>query len=60
LPEGRAKAKLLAKKLPKPYRPVHVISAATTEGVRELVQIVGRKLEEIKQEAEMTRDAAGA
>lgn len=60
LPEGRAKAKLLAKKLPKPYRPLHVISAATTEGVRELVQIVGRKLEEIKQEAETTRDAAGA
>ena len=60
LPEGRAKAKLLAKKLLKPYRPLHVISAATTEGVRELVQIVGRKLEEIKQEAETTRDAAGA
>jgi GTP-binding protein len=60
LPEGRAKAKLLAKKLPKPYRPLHVISAATTEGVRELVQIVGRKLEEINREAETTRDAAGA
>lgn len=60
LPEGQAKATLLAKKLPKPYRPLHVISAATTEGVRELVQIVGRKLEEIKQAAETTRDAAGA
>jgi GTP-binding protein len=60
LPEGRAKAKLLAKKLPKQYRPLHVISAATTEGVRELVQIVGRRLEEIRQEAETIRDAAGA
>jgi GTP-binding protein len=60
LPEGRAKAKLLAKKLPKRYRPLRVISAATTEGVRELVLIVGQKLEEIKQEAETTRDAAGA
>jgi GTPase len=60
LPEGRAKAKLLAKKLPERYRPLRVISAATTEGVRELVLIVGQKLEEIKQEAETTRDAAGA
>ncbi|HWH76112.1 MAG TPA: GTPase ObgE, partial [Candidatus Binatus sp.] len=33
LPEGREKAKLLARKLPKAYRPLHVISAATTEGV---------------------------
>ena len=37
LPEGREKAKLLAKKLPKAYRPLHVISAATTEGVQQLV-----------------------
>jgi GTP-binding protein len=59
LPEGRTKAKLLAKKLPKEYRPLHVISGATTEGVRALVLAVGRKLEEIKQEDETTRDAAG-
>ena len=38
LPEGREKAKLLAKKLPKEYRPLHIISGATTEGVRALVQ----------------------
>lgn len=60
LPEGRAKAKLLARKLPKKFRPLYVISGATTEGVRELVQVVGRKLEETKQEAETIRDAAGA
>jgi GTP-binding protein len=60
LPEGRAKAKLLARKLPKKFRPLYVISGATTEGVRKLVQVVGRKLEETKQEAETIRDAAGA
>lgn len=60
LPEGRAKAKLLAKKLPKRYRPLHVISAATTEGVLDLVRIVGQRLEHAKREAENLRDAAGA
>ena len=59
LPEGRSKAGLLAKKLPKGDRPLKVISAATTEGVRALVQYVGMKLEEIKQQSEPTRDAAG-
>jgi GTP-binding protein len=60
LPEGRAKAKLLAKKLPKKYRPLYLISGATTEGVRELVQVVGRKLDEVRQTTEIIRDAAGA
>jgi GTP-binding protein len=60
LPEGRAKAKLLAKKLPKAYRPLHVISAATTEGVQPLVQLVGRKLDELRASSETDRDAAGA
>jgi GTPase len=60
LPEGRDKAKLLAKKLPRQYRPLRLISAATTEGVQTLVQIVGQRLEEIKQNAEAPRDAAGA
>ena len=59
LPEGREKAKLLAKKLPKEYRPLHIISGATTEGVRALVLLVGRKLEELRRKAETTRDAAG-
>jgi GTP-binding protein len=60
LPEGRAKAKLLARKLPKKYRPLYLISGATMEGVRELVAVVGRKLAELKQEIEIVRDAAGA
>jgi len=59
LPEGRSKAELLAKKLPKGSQPLKVISAATTEGVRALVQYVGMKLEEIKQRNEATHDAAG-
>jgi len=59
LPEGRSKAELLAKKLPKGDRPLKFISAATTEGVRALVQYVGMKLEEIKRQSEPTRDAAG-
>src|SRR5919106_1341022 len=33
LPVGRTNAKLLAKKLPRAYQPLHAISAATTEGV---------------------------
>jgi GTP-binding protein len=60
LPEGRDKAKLLARKLPRQYRPLRMISAATTEGVQTLVRIVGQKLDEIKQNTEATRDAAGA
>jgi GTP-binding protein len=59
LPDGRAKAEILARKLPKAYRPLHMISAATMEGVRELVQIVGRRLEISKQETEIVCGAAG-
>lgn len=58
LPEARAKAKSMANKLPKKYQPLDVISAATSEGVRQLVQRVGAKLEELKREGEVTRDAA--
>lgn len=60
LPEGRELAKLLGKKLPKAYRPLHVISAATTEGVQQLVYAIGRKLDELRQQSESDRDAAGA
>lgn len=60
LPEGRENAKQLARKLPKKYRPLYTISAATTEGVQKLVQVVGGRLEEIKREVEDHRDAAGA
>jgi GTP-binding protein len=58
LPEARAKAESLAKKLPQKCQPMQVISAATTEGVRQLVQRVGAKLEEIKREGGMAGDAA--
>ena len=44
LPAGKNHAKLLAKKLPKSNQPLHTISAATTEGVRALVQYVGMKI----------------
>src|ERR671918_378523 len=57
LPEGRAKSRLLAKKLPKEYRPLQTISAATTEGVKALVQVIGGKLDGIKREVEGPRDA---
>lgn len=60
LPEGREKAQRLARKLPREFKPLYMISAATTENVRTLVQKVGGKLDEIKREAETIHDAAGA
>jgi GTP-binding protein len=60
LPEGRETAKLLARGLPKDFKPLYTISAATTEGVQKLMQIIGSKLEEIKQELEIDHDTAGA
>jgi GTPase len=59
LPAGKNHAKLLAKKLPKGYQPLHAISAATTDGVRALVRYVGMRLEEIKQRDETGGDATG-
>jgi GTP-binding protein len=59
LPAGNNSAKLLAKNLPKGYQPLHAISAATTEGVRRLVQYVGMRLEEIRQQEEAPDEAAG-
>jgi GTP-binding protein len=59
LPEGRANAELIAKNLPRSYQPLWTISAATTEGVAALVQYVGRKVEEIKQQNETARESAG-
>src|SRR5918996_2542571 len=55
LPVGRTNAKLLAQRLPKGYRPLYTISAATTEGVRGLVQVIGAKLDEIKRQTEAPR-----
>jgi GTPase len=60
LPEGRELAKSLSKKLPKAYRPLYVISAATTEGVQQLVYAIGRKLDEVRQQSETDSDAARA
>lgn len=60
LPEGRENAKLLARKLPKEFRPLYAISGATTEGVQKLVQTVGSQLENIRRDSEDNRDAAGA
>ena len=59
LPAGKNHVKLLAKKLPKSNQPLHAISALTTEGVRALVQYVGIRLEEIKQQDETADEAAG-
>ena len=52
LPEGKENAKLLARKLPKEFRPLYTISGATTEGVKKLVQTVGSKLEDIRRGCE--------
>lgn len=60
LPAGQKGAPVLAQALPQGYRPLHSISAATTEGVQALVQHVGWRLEQIKQQGEMDRDAAGS
>jgi len=61
IPEAREKAKLLAKKLPKRSQPLHLISAATHEGVQSLVQLVGRTLDSIKRPVDESEyDAAGA
>ena len=59
LPEGRAKAQRLAKKLPKGFLPLHMISAATTEGVAQLVQAVGQTLDELRRQRESECDTAG-
>jgi GTP-binding protein len=60
LPAGQKGANLLAQALPQGYRPLHSISAATTEGVQALVQHVGWRLEQIKQQVETDREAAGS
>ncbi len=59
LPDGRAGANLLETKIPRESRPLYKISAATTAGVRALVQQIGMKLNQIKQPGNTTRDAAG-
>ena len=58
LAEAREQAQAVARALPQPYRPPYLISAATTEGIQALVQIVGRKIAALKQ-TETRHDAAG-
>src|SRR5918995_2708732 len=60
IPEAREKAELLQEKLPERYRPVHLISAVTGEGVRALMQKVGTHLEKARRAKEETDDAAGS
>lgn len=59
LPEGRASVNLLEQRLPERYRPLHVISAVTGEGVRRLVQTIGARLDEMKKEQTGLYDAGG-
>ena len=59
LPAGKANAELLTRKLPKVSRPLWTISAATTEGVRALVQFIGTRLAEIKQQDGTARESTG-
>jgi GTP-binding protein len=59
IPEGRAQAELLAKKLPKRYQPMHAISAVTGEGLGALVQKVGALLARLKRDNEESREATG-
>jgi GTP-binding protein len=60
LPDARENVKILAGRLPKEFRPLYTISAATTENVQKLVQTVGGKLANIRRDSETIRDAAGA
>jgi len=58
LPEAKAKAKLIGKALPSKSQPLYAISAVSGEEVRLLVQEIGKRLDEIKQQKEETGDAA--
>lgn len=58
LPEGRAHAELLERKLPERFRPLHQISGITGEGVRALVNKVGWRLDELGRDKEPEGDTA--
>ena len=61
IPEARENAMVLDEKLLDSYRPLHLISAVTGEGVRALVHKVGMHLERVKRvEEEQAGDAAGS
>ena len=57
--EARDKAELLEAKLPERYRPLYLISAVTGDGVRPLMQNIGKHLEKAKRAKEEADDAAG-
>jgi GTPase len=60
IPEGGENASLLADKLPNKYGSLHLISAATGEGIKPLVRRVGALLDEISAARETgVRDAEG-
>lgn len=59
LPAAKSNVRLLAEALPQANRPLHSISAATTEGVQAFVRHVGIRLEQIRQQGEMDSHAAG-
>jgi GTP-binding protein len=59
IPEARENAGLMAEKLPKKYQPLHLISAATGEGVTPLVRRIGALLDAMAVPKEDERDAQG-
>jgi len=60
IPEARVNAKAIEEKLPERYRPLHLISAVTGEGVRRLVQKVGMHLDQARRLKEKAGDSAGS
>lgn len=60
IPEARLNARFFEEKMPEQYRPLHLISAATGEGVRALVQNIGMHLERTRRAKEQSGDAAGS
>jgi GTP-binding protein len=59
IPAARANAGLLEEKLPKKYQPLHLISAATGEGVTPLVRRIGALLDAMAVPEEDECDAQG-
>jgi GTPase len=57
LSEAKANADLMAEKMPKRFMPLYLISAATGEGVKTLVQKVGALLDEMAVPEDDNRDA---
>jgi GTP-binding protein len=58
LAEAREHARAFGKEIPERYRPLYLISAATTEGVQALAQTVGREIQALRQ-TEPPHESAG-